>query len=219
MAEKRKPKVKIDLKLARHVLKLVDKGLTHGMGVPKPGKMCVEAAVAYALGEDHTDEPSCVDRGLREIKISINDEMPWRDNKDRAIGMRRLAIAQLGSATKPFAIKRKFDERKFWDTVNQVLDDLVRRHLIKLLQGPKATIHQVESIAFDWDSDVRNIDTIDYNVRTLLRESSSHDLCEVLVQALIRMKMPGTKFLHLAPLKGKYNRTKLFKDPTIWRLG
>ena len=36
--------------VARKVLKTVDAGLCSGKGAPEPGKMCVEAAVCFALG-------------------------------------------------------------------------------------------------------------------------------------------------------------------------
>jgi hypothetical protein len=58
--------------------------------------MCVEAAICYALGEPHGDNPSCVGSAIREYKIKINDAQ-WSSNEARTKGMRRAAIAQLGS--------------------------------------------------------------------------------------------------------------------------
>ena len=58
--------------------------------------MCVEAAVNYALGNDHGDNPSCVGAAVRAFKIRLNDAR-WPTDKDRTEGMRKLAIAQLGS--------------------------------------------------------------------------------------------------------------------------
>ena len=76
---------------------VLDHGLVNGIGVQAPGKMCVEAAVCYAMGLPHSDEPTCVAPALRRLKIRLNDSK-WSSNKARAEGMRRLAIAQLGSA-------------------------------------------------------------------------------------------------------------------------
>jgi hypothetical protein len=87
----------IDLELARKVLSIVDAGLTHGLGKPEPGQMCVEAAVNYALGAPHGDQPACVASSLRSLKIRLNDAS-WSSNEARTKGLRRLAIAQLGSA-------------------------------------------------------------------------------------------------------------------------
>jgi len=81
---------------ARKVLSVVDEGLCFGKGVPEPGKMCVEAAVCFALGLPHSDEPPCVGKAVREFKIQLNDSS-WSSDKARAKGLRRLAIAQLGS--------------------------------------------------------------------------------------------------------------------------
>lgn len=72
-------------------------GLSNGMGSPEPGKMCVEAAVCYALGLPHGDDPCCVSPALRALKISLNDKR-WSSPAARAEGLKRLALAQLGSA-------------------------------------------------------------------------------------------------------------------------
>ncbi len=87
----------INKALARKVLKIVDAGLVSGMGKAEPGKMCVEAAVNYAMGAPHGDQPACVAPALRRLKIALNDK-GWSTPAARAKGLRRLAIAQLGSA-------------------------------------------------------------------------------------------------------------------------
>ena len=86
----------ITIDIARKVLSVVDMGLSKGVGNPKPGEMCVEAAVCYALDLPHGDDPACVSRALRALKISLNDRA-WSSKKARAAGLRRLAVAQLGS--------------------------------------------------------------------------------------------------------------------------
>lgn len=83
-------------KLVKRVLATVDHGLTRGMGSAVPGSMCVEAAVCYALGEPHGDHPSCVHYTVRDFKVQLNDAN-WSSNQARAKGMRRVAVAQLGS--------------------------------------------------------------------------------------------------------------------------
>jgi hypothetical protein len=81
---------------ARRVLQVVDFGLVSGLGVAQPGKFCVEAAICYALGYEHGDQPKCVANCIRSYKIAINDAK-WSSNAARTTGMRRAAIAQLGS--------------------------------------------------------------------------------------------------------------------------
>lgn len=80
----------------KKLLKTVDAGLCCGLGDPVPGEMCVEAAVCYALGLPHGDAPECVGWAVRYRVIRINDG-DWSSNEARAAGMRRLAVAQLGS--------------------------------------------------------------------------------------------------------------------------
>ena len=86
----------INISIARKVLEVVDAGLINGVGEPVPGQMCVEAAVCYALGLPHGDDPACVSRALRLLKIRLNDSQ-WSSSDARAKGLRRLAVAQLGS--------------------------------------------------------------------------------------------------------------------------
>jgi hypothetical protein len=88
--------MEITEKIARKVLETVDAGLVGGVGRPAPGQMCVEAAVCYALGLPHGDDPECVSRALRTLKITLNDAV-WSSDSARAKGLRRLALAQLGS--------------------------------------------------------------------------------------------------------------------------
>jgi hypothetical protein len=87
---------KITAKVVKKLISVVDAGLTEGQGEPTPGKMCVEAAVCYALGLPHSDDPPCVSRALRAVKIALNDG-PWSSDTARAAGMRNLAVAQLGT--------------------------------------------------------------------------------------------------------------------------
>ena len=86
----------IDITVAKRVLEIVDAGLVNGVGKPNPGQMCVEAAVCYALGLPHGDDPQCVSRALRALKIRLNDSR-WSSPQARGAGLRRLAVAQLGS--------------------------------------------------------------------------------------------------------------------------
>ena len=87
--------------LVNKVLDTVDKGLVMGLGVQKPGQMCVEAAVCYAMGLPHGDAPTCVDPAIRALKIGINDSN-WSSAQARAKGLRRLSILQLGTKDSGF---------------------------------------------------------------------------------------------------------------------
>ena len=88
--------MELNREIAKKVLATVDAGLVRGMGNPVAGEMCVEAAVCFALGLPHSDEPPCVGAAVRALKINLNDQS-WSSNEARAKGMRRIAIAQLGS--------------------------------------------------------------------------------------------------------------------------
>jgi hypothetical protein len=88
----------ISEELVTKLLEIVAAGLAAGLGpTPTPGDLCVEAAVCLAMGMPHGDRPACVSPFLRELKIRLND-LNWSSKEARASGLRRLAIAQLGSA-------------------------------------------------------------------------------------------------------------------------
>jgi hypothetical protein len=107
---------KIDLVLSR--------GLSKGLG-NVDGKMCVEAAICYALGEPHGDKPSCVEETeVNPFKITLNDSSRWVSEASRAVGMRSLAIAQLGS--KGVVDPKLFRETVQRETIKRLIPALFR---------------------------------------------------------------------------------------------
>jgi hypothetical protein len=108
--------------VARKVMEVVDAGLCQGVGKPNPGEMCVEAAVCYALGEPHGDNPSCVGAAVRAYKIVLNDAN-WSSNAARSEGLREIAIAQLGSVD---IDQVKFSEYVALEIIRQVLPSALR---------------------------------------------------------------------------------------------
>lgn len=195
---------KLTKDLAQGVLCVVDAGLCNGLGVPKPGRMCVEAAVSFAMGENHNDHPSCVADSLSDIKIELNDQI-WSSNKARAAGLRRLAVAQLGSFG-------KFDYGIFWNHVNLLLADHIRWGMIKKLKKLKAGKFDIDAVidatraGFSGAQDLRDIRQVLAETGTDFKGKNGELLfiAELYVQALIKMKIPGTRYLHLT--KGKMNR-------------
>jgi len=118
--------MKIKTPTKKHALKildLLDHGLTSGKGYPEPGKMCVEAAVCYAMGLPHGDSPPCVSPAVRTFKIALNDSH-WSSPMARANGLRRIAVAQLGS--------NAIDENIF---VGYLVTHIVKRILSSMLKS------------------------------------------------------------------------------------
>ncbi len=120
--------MEITREIAIKVRDTVDCGLTSGMGKPIPGEMCVEAAVCFAMGLPHSDEPTCVSKAFRSLKIALNDG-PWSDNKARAKGLRRLAIVQLGSS--------EIDDNEF---ARRVVEMTIRK-IVPIAMRAAALIH------------------------------------------------------------------------------
>jgi hypothetical protein len=107
--------------LAVKVRDVVRCGLSHGIGKPEPGQMCVEAAVCFAMGLPHNDQPPCVAPVVRDCKINLNDA-PWSSPQARAKGLEALAVAQLGS-------KGVIDEPDFSIWITKPLIALVKEAL------------------------------------------------------------------------------------------
>jgi hypothetical protein len=107
--------MKYTVEHARKCLSVIDAGLIVGLGQPEPGEMCVEAAICYALGLPHGDDPGCISAAVRSFKISLNDKR-WSSDTARAAGLRALAVAQLGS-------KGVIDDRVF---VQRLTEQIIR---------------------------------------------------------------------------------------------
>lgn len=116
--------IKIDENLVNRILDLLSAGLTKGKGIPEKGEMCVEAVICYAQGLPHSDNPSCVGSSVRSMKIRLNDNI-WSSNKARAEGMKKIAIAQLGSDKLD---QEKFDELYSCNYGRIVLPYLIKKH-------------------------------------------------------------------------------------------
>ena len=131
--------------LARNVLATVDAGLVKGLGAPEPGSMCVEAAVCYAMGLPHSDKPTCVGSEVRRFKIKINDAR-WSSDKARTAGLRRLAVAQLGSDS--------IDQQKFVRiVVEQTIRQIVPRALRLAKKRNPAHEEKLEAAAIRCEQD------------------------------------------------------------------
>jgi hypothetical protein len=98
--------IKPTKKIASKLLAIVDAGMCSGLGQPVPGEMCIIATKRYAFGLSHSDKLDGLPVGtaLRALDIPLNDSL-WSNNAARAKGMRRLAIAEIGSDT--------LDQREF----------------------------------------------------------------------------------------------------------
>lgn len=116
--------MQITKELVLSIDELLSHGLSSGLGVPEKGKMCVEAAICFALGEPHNDKPSCVGSEVRLCKIALND-CNWSSNEARAKGMRDLSIAQLGSIE---LNQVEFKKRLFYNSCKTILIFLIKRY-------------------------------------------------------------------------------------------
>src|SRR5271166_1721300 len=126
--------IEITKEIAAKVLATVDAGLTYGLGNNTPGEMCVEAAVCYALGLPHGDDPKCVASSLRILKINLNDSTYWGSIDNRAKGLRKLAILQLGTMGR--LDETTFASKLVMLLINKYLPQVLKR--INLIEEAKS---------------------------------------------------------------------------------
>ena len=220
-------KIEITRELAAKVLNVVDAGLSIGRGRSEPGHMCVEAAVCFALGLPHSDKPPCVAAVVRDIKVHINDCGGWESGSRRAAGLRRLAIAQLGSVDvdrKSFInmfntmlvqeiIPMSFNIEPMPADPEKLLEILNAKTLKSIIPTENEymycdhTLRLVYQVMkFDIgdnriDNWVNIMDGLLYRItvtKAKLRPVRAR-LCEAIVEILIELKSPGCDFLDLAP--------------------
>src|SRR3970282_2263128 len=101
---------------------ILSHGLVSGLGVREPGKICVEAAVCWALGEGHSDSPSCVAEPDRRFAIRLNDAR-WSSPAVRAEALLPLALAQFGTAGRK---RKRWVELVVLGTIQKVLPMILR---------------------------------------------------------------------------------------------
>ena len=213
--------MEITREIAIKVRDTVDCGLTSGMGKPIPGEMCVEAAVCFAMGLPHSDEPTCVSKAFRSLKIALNDG-PWSDNKARAKGLRRLAIVQLGSSE---IDDNEFARRVVEMTIRKIIPIAMRaaalihpmpEHKLALensallceKEGTKSAAESAaESAAWSaaesakyaaWSAwSAESAKSAAESAKSAAKDQVLTDFAEAVVQIAIEMKMPGCQFLDL----------------------
>jgi hypothetical protein len=199
----------MNIEIARKVLEVIDAGLVSGVGEPIPGQMCVEAAVCYALGEPHGDKPSCVAPALRALKIKLNDAS-WSSDEQRTKGIRRLGIAQLGSAGA--LDEKEFVKRCATLSIRTCVPNALRAaaSLFKKGSESKEKLLQAADLC-EKDPTPQNAyaaraaadaaDAADAAYAAdAARDKALADYCEGVVQILIEMKAPGVQWLFLTEL-------------------
>ena len=101
---------------------ILARGLSIGLG-KRDGQMCIEAAICAALDLPHGDEPDCVSRAVRNYKVTLNDKN-WSNTISRAVGLRNLGIAQIGS--KDIVDDKEFTQRLAKKTISVLIPTLFR---------------------------------------------------------------------------------------------
>lgn len=121
----------------REVLRIIDFGLCSQASTDNPtvGKMTVQQAVCLVFKEPHWARPSCVAALLHQFTDRLNDAR-WSSNASRARGLRRLAVAPLGTADR---LDQMLLAKELSRTMIVNLIPRVFRILAELFEAPYST--------------------------------------------------------------------------------
>lgn len=226
--------------LVDRIKKLVGYGLSEGEGDRGRGTMCVQACVQAALEEEHNDNPACVPGNRKNFGITLNDLAGWDDDLARGKGLKRYAIAQLGTSTKPEAdfdrlVVTQMYEKRFHLLLKEAgADDedvAAARHVRskesaeKLIDRMRARAEKKdEELPLEIEGLIDEAPEPDYAWETIFEyfypsdwnnDRSNADCCEIAeigVQACIRMRTEGSQWLErYEELKGA-ERDKFIKQ-------
>lgn len=73
--------------------------ITSGAHTSAAMGMCIMEAVAYFVGEKHTDKPQCTSPTIGKAMISFNDQFPFKDNAERTETLLPLIPVVVGTQT------------------------------------------------------------------------------------------------------------------------
>lgn len=166
------------------------------------------------MGLPHGDNPTCVAPELRRLKIRLNDAR-WSSPQARAQGMRRLALAQLGSAG--HLDERVFSARVVEMTIRTVVPQALRvaakrvpSHATTLEAaaldcerlGDRASAQRARDAAAAYAADAAAYaaaaDAVAAAAAADAADRVLEDYAERVVQILIDMQAPGCQWLDLA---------------------
>ena len=188
--------------LVKKVIETVDAGLVGGLGSPKPGHMCVEAAVCFAYGLPHSDTPPCVGSSVRSEKIALNDG-PWSGVEARTRGLRYVAVAQLGSNELNQAVfLQKLAKRVLSEFVIPLIAEggLKRESRNELAWLTKRLVQNLHMPLADWKKcEHLYIETDDIlkGLSSAAKDNYLEQYAECILDVLREMKSPGCKYLYL----------------------
>jgi hypothetical protein len=187
---RRETEMEITREIAMRVRDTVDAGLSSGLGKAEPGKMCIEAAVCFALGLPHSDNPPCVSPAVRSLKIALNDA-PWSSRAARASGMRKLALLQLGTDT-------GFDEQVFAMRLLPLALETARSVQPSPLPAYWAAVEEaINGVIAGEPGAAWAARAAGAAAEAAARDKTLADFAEGVAQVLIGMAVPGVAWLDL----------------------
>jgi hypothetical protein len=176
--------MRISLEAINNLLGFLDAGLVSGAG-ELPGQHCVQQAVSMAVASIKTDSPWCVHQRIRQLGIHLNDTPGWSSEQARSKGLRRFAVAEMGT-------EENFDIKDFNERLAQKLD--------------VANSEDPSSIFAHWFEHLQNWPT---------RELAMTHFANICADIFLEMETPGSEYLHYCDEQfSKREAKKIVKQET-----
>jgi hypothetical protein len=158
-------------------------GFCNGAGDnPLRGQFCVQQAVNMAVTseEEDSDGPDCVHEKLCGLGIQLNDHEGWSSNQGRAKGLKRFAVAEMGTEE--------------WN--GEKIKEFRKLFRMQLGTDPELKTAELGTLAQDY------LERNGSNTKTLTR------VANIAAGIIKKLGSPGAKFLHLCDPKKKMSRQK-----------
>lgn len=161
-------------------------------------RFCVERAIseAFERGKLDKDQPHCVSADISQLKIDINDGGRWASDKQRARGLRRLGIAQLGSNSK--RVQKAFVKALLMALAREMPEALSLGYLVDLPKLKGITWRRLKNLLVTWPTDkfeycaLGDFLSTSYATETPRRRAK---FIKIIERALLEAKTPGALWL------------------------
>jgi hypothetical protein len=168
--------------------RILGNGLADNLTDENSGTVCIEAAVCLLTEGRLADDPKCVTPAVAVLKINLNDDGDWFNEKERADGLRILGIAQIGS-------KDVITDKQFEDRLTKLLTTYAKSLKLHFDDADD------KKYFFDYNLSIEDLPGTIQDIEERLTNKKVDvrtDVILLVVKTLLQLKSPGALWLKKA---------------------